>query len=197
MADFGINPAHKTAVLDIINDKNCTAAKDVYKSLYTYRDLVKLVLRYSKVFDCDPDYLADLLAVFDDNTLMSYGIYHNKSGLIEDPTIVNHSLSGTTILVDNGSIHPDLEITGESLVQEIQIKNNTTIDSLVVTSGSKVALITIDPGSCINTLVIKSIGSPDCALVAEVGKIDGECVKNFDASPDSIFNGVVCSYIAT
>lgn len=185
-----IAPAEKDAILNILRNRDCGAAKDVYANLVNYEDLVFFFMKYGKAFDGDNAYLDSIAILPDDIQMQAVGIYYNKTGplTITNPKVVIKCTGGITININAGGLYRDLEIVGASDIDDVIITNNTTIDSFTVAGGSTVNNIIIQPGSCILTMLIKSENGQD----STVNKIDGTCVKNFGLSANSTFGGYEC-----
>lgn len=181
----------KAALINILKEKECTATKDVYNNLAAYSDIPRFFFKFTKAFDGDNAYLDTLAAVWDDASLQAVGVYYNKTGVtLTNPKVVI-KCTNITINVGIGGDYGDLEIVGASQVNFLNIYNGTNVESLAVSGGSIVAVITIDPDSSVDTLLVKSENGQN----SEVTKVIGTNVKNAAASPDSVFGGYECEYI--
>lgn len=188
MADPIFN-AKKQAVIDIVKERNCGYANYINANGNSYSDLAVILLRFAKTFDCDPTYLDDLFAPFDDSDLTSNGVYYNKTSVtITNPKYVAKS-TDIDIVVDAGGDYPNLEVAYQSEINSLVISNNTIVGSLNVGGGSTVTLLDVEPGSKIFALTVKACDT----FNSTIDKIAAQStIDNFGIDEDANINEIEC-----
>lgn len=177
----------KDALLAILTAK-CSEVKFINNNANNYAQLLEMFFEFATTFDCNPDYLADLLAIFADATLTGLGVYFNKAGTQNNPKVIVAS-NYTNVTIDAGGDYEQLQIFNASVIDELIIDNNTNVDILVISGASEITRLDVKSGSCINTLFVKACNDLDSILDKVV---EGSCINNIILDDNAIFNGYTC-----
>ncbi len=168
---MSLNPlfdADKTELLALVKLHQCKDMRLVEK-VNSYPGLYNLLDLQIETFKCEPQYLVDVLQLFDNALLLSYGIYLNQSGTITNPSFVVKG-TYTDIILDN--ISSSLYIQSGVIANRIIVRNNSNIDYLLVAGGSKITELVIEEGSKVQFLSIQNCGTQETS----VGNVNAGCI---------------------
>ncbi len=166
-------------------DKNFT------ERIYLHR-FFKYPFQFIGLFDCDLEYLSQILNLFPDSVLVSNGVYYNKTAaIVTNPRVIVNSTYDNVIINAGGNFGP-IEISKNSNITNINITNNTNVLSMGIGGGSQVSKLDVTSGSCVDTLVIKGCNGNNSTL----DKImEGSCINDFGIDDNATFNGYICDLI--
>jgi hypothetical protein len=177
-------------VYNLVKAKGCRNAAEIAQT-YNYAQLLEKLFEFAKTFDCDPGYLADLLAVVDDAKRVSLGVYLDKTGSsVTNPKwLVNCNYTTVTV---NQPI--SLEVVKGSHIITMVVDGNVVMPFLNIGSGARLETLDVKAGSCVDTLTIKVCPNPDTEVVpAILNKITADsCVNDYFADAGTTFGGFDC-----
>lgn len=182
----------REAIYDLVKAKGCRNAHEIANT-YTYAQLLDKLFDFAKTFDCDPDYLVELLNVVDDAKRISLGVYLNKTGttLSNPKWLVNCTYTTVTV---NQPI--SLEIVKSSNIQTLIVDGNVTMPFLNISSGATLQLLDVKVGSCIDTVTVKVCPNEDVdppVAPATLTLISADsCVNDLIADEGTTFGGFDC-----
>lgn len=180
----------RALLISLLKTKNCKEISDV-RATANYAELFSLILQFSGLFDCDPVYLGQILDLFSDAVLLANNIYYKKTGTtLNNPLAIVNS-TYVTLNINAGGDYLPVEIMKGSIITDINVSDNTQLQSLVIGGGSSVnGTLTVAQGSCIDTVLVKGCNGFNSTL-NEI--IEGSCINDFDQDADAVFNGFVCA----
>lgn len=179
----------KSAVLAAIKAKNCTAADFVAVNATDYPSLLECFFEFAKTFDCDPDYLATLLALVDPAELLTNNVYFNQSAVATatNPRLIVNSTITDVVL--NSSFSGDLEIVHGSQVETLTVNDNATIGNITIASNAQVNLLAVESGAVVDAVNVKACG-------LNVGHLlqisSGSVISDVVADAGAEFGGFAC-----
>jgi hypothetical protein len=179
----------KEAVIAAIKSRKCKAANYVNENAKDYEGLLASLFEFAQTFDCDLDYLDELLSLINSSELLTLGVYFNQTvvGTVTNPRYIANSSIGTVVL--NQSHVGPLEIALESQVANLQITGNANISTITVAGDAKVTLLTVTAGSKLNALLIKECQGKK----GEVTQVtDGSNIEEIGVTGAAVFGGFTC-----
>lgn len=167
MANIPSEIPEKAAIIALLKSRDCSKFLQM-NNVHTYQELFRFWEDNAESFNCLPDYLKQLFAIIPDETLLNFGIFLNKSGLITNPQVVaggNH----TDIIIENevpatDSV-PSVYILAGTSAQRLIVRNNTFIGYLLIAGGSKIQELVVEDGSKVARVYINTCNQFDSGIV--------------------------------
>jgi hypothetical protein len=184
--------AKKDNTLKLIRKRSCPNADYINENGFTYATMFPMLFYFGDVFDCENDYLEEVLDLWADADLTSNNVYYNKTIVGDQDEIyyaAKTTLTGTCHIIS--PIYPEIPyitLTYNSHIPNLIIQGNTNIKMLVVAAGSSIDHLIIEPGSNIEVILIKTC---DEAFPSSIGDIEGS-YGIIAGDEFSLFGGNVC-----